>query len=886
MAKQVGALGPTGIRLSKRVQDLRQARGLTLGTLARRLGDLGRPIDLSALAKVEKGQRRVDVDDLVALALALDVSPNWLLLPDNASHEQIELAERFRLTSSDAWEWAVRDQPRDLSSPATEVQQPSGLSAGRTTSFFLRNEWADHGASGVARATQLRTILHRAVLADLAATRPKRLMRAMEYQAEDIGGAAPYADEEDLLWFLTSAGPEDPLIEAWRKQFGLWDRMEHPAWSPAQARTLQRRADVYGGLALGREVRDAFDSVCPVDEASPSVVVSTAFAPWYTPASQQQRAWYWPRYREHLNSKGWPTQTIHSLDTMTDAVVERLADPTQPQAYQSKGLVVGYVQSGKTANFTGVIAKAMDAGYRLVIVLGSTLNLLRDQTQRRLDQELVGRENILRGVSEYESDYCDDPQWVQRKFIEFGGMPSSLGGFDIVRLTTRHNDYRTLPYGIGALEFEKQEPDLPLYDIRNLHRSPARLMVVKKSKTVLRRLVKDLHCIGTPLDEIPALIIDDGSNEAPLNTTGLNPDTERSAINQMISHLLAQLPRAQYVGYTATPFANVLLAPEGNAEIFPKDFIVSLPRPDGYMGARDFHDFGAAPPQHERTFANSNELAHVRDVEFSREDDTQQLQCAIDTFVLTGAMKLFRQDRDSLGDSYFRHHTMLVHESALVEAHREMLGRITKLWWEAGYSDSQSHQRLRNLFDTDIAPVSAARAGAHAVPASFDELMPYIVSVVKRIDADQKPIIVVNSDKDLDTGDTDFDRRPIWKILISGQKLARGFTVEGLTVSYFRRRPTDPAALMQMGRWFGFRNGYQDLVRLYISRDEAQGSQGIDLYQAFEAVCAGEEALRAELSRHSIALEGAHPLTPDKVPQLLAQHVPLLRSRIFNKADG
>lgn len=884
MAKRVGALGPTGIRLSKRVQDLRQARGLTLGTLARRLGELGRPIDLSALAKVEKGQRRVDVDDLVALARVLDVSPNWLLLPDTASHEQIELAERFRLTSSDAWKWAIRDQPRESSSPATELQQSSGLSAGQP-SLFLRNEWVDRGASGGAQAAQLRMILHRAVLADLAATRPKRLIRAMKYHAEDIVGAAPYADEDDLLWFLTSAGPEDPLIEAWRKQFGLWDCLENPAWSHAEARTLQRRADIYGGLALGKEVRDALDRACPVDEASSSVVVGTAFTPWYTPASRQQRAWYWPRYREHLNSKGWPTQTIHSLDTTTDAVVERLADPTQPQAYQSKGLVVGYVQSGKTANFTGVIAKAMDAGYRLVIVLGGTLNLLRDQTQRRLDQELVGRENILRDVSEYESDYCDDPQWVQRKFIEFGGMPSTLGGFDIVRLTTHHDDYQSLRQGIGALEFQKQEPDLPLYDARNLHRSTARLMVIKKNTTVLRKLVKDLHVIGTPLDEIPALIIDDGSDEASLNIAGLKPDAARSAINQMISYLLAQLPRAQYVGYTATPFANVLLAPEDNAEIFPKDFIVSLPRPDGYMGARDFHDFGAAPPPHERTFANSNELAHIRDVEFFRADDTQQLQCAIDTFVLTGAMKLFRQDRDSLDNSYFRHHTMLVHESFRVEEHREVLGRLTKLWWEAGYSGARGHQRLRDLFDTDIAPVSAVRAGAHAVPASFDELMPYIGSVVQRIDADQKPIIVVNSDEDMDAGDTDFDRRSIWKILIGGQKLTRGFTVEGLTVCCFRRRST-PAALMQMGRWFGFRNGYRDLVRLYIGRDEAQGSQGIDLYQAFEAVCADEEALRAELAQHSIALKGTQPLTPDKVPQLLAQHVPRLQSRIFNKADG
>src|SRR5581483_12377082 len=103
-------------------------------------------------------------------------------------------------------------------------------------------------------------------------------------------------------------------------------------------------------------------------------------------------------------------------------IVEHLADPTAQYIYQSKGLVVGYVQSGKTANFTGVIAKAIDAGYRLVIVLGGTLNLLRAQTQRRLDMELVGRENILRGAPEYECEYAADPAWARGEFIAFGGL--------------------------------------------------------------------------------------------------------------------------------------------------------------------------------------------------------------------------------------------------------------------------------------------------------------------------------------------------------------------------------------------------------------------------------------------------------------------------------
>ncbi|MGW4352436.1 Z1 domain-containing protein [Nocardia sp. NPDC004582] len=877
MAKQVGALGPTGIRLSQRVQDLRVARGLTLATLARRMGELGRPIDLSTLGKLEKGQRRVDVDDLVALALALEVSPNGLLLPDTASGDRIDLTERFRVTSSEAWKWAVGDQPTDPLSLALQRHEPSKSSTARSALPLPHNERADHRDLVIATATQIRMTLHHTLLADMAVTKPKRLERAMDYHAEDIAGAWQYATENDLQWFLQSASPDDPLIAAWRKQLATWDLSDNPSWSQSEPRTQQRRADLYDRLALSPETRKRFNEACPIAEALGSVLIDTVFEPWYTPHSQLQRAWYWPRYRELLANKGWPTTAVHRLDLATDAIVERLADPTRPHAYQSKGLVVGYVQSGKTSQFTGVIAKAMDAGYRLVIVLEGAWNLLREQTQRRLDQDLVGRENILRGVSEYESDYCDDPSWLHGQFIEFGGMPSTLGGFDIVRLTTRHSDYNSLPPGSSALEFDKQQPELPLYDDRNLHRSAARLMVIKKNKTILTKLVHDLRHLQT-LHEIPALIIDDESDGATIDTARLASDSEPGTISNLIGQLLEILPRAQYVGYTATPFAKVFIDPQANAETFPKDFILSLPRPEGYMGASDFHDFGTAGSQHERTVANSNELAYVRDVDVDRDDDTQQLERALDTFVLTGAMKLFREDRDGLGEGHFRHHTMLVHESHRIEDHRELLGRIAKLWWQAGYSSSRGHERLRDLFDADIAPVSAVRAEGYAVPVSFDELMPYIGPAVARVGADQKPIVIVDSGSDINTGDIDFDRRTVWKILLAGPKLTRSFTIEGLTVSYVRHRAPAASAMSQMGRWFGFRRGYRDLVRLYISREDTPGTRGGDLYRTFESMCEDEEALRAELAHESTTLYGGQPLTPDKVPQLLARHVSLRQS--------
>ncbi|GGT27808.1 Z1 domain-containing protein [Streptomyces purpureus] len=731
----------------------------------------------------------------------------------------------------------------------------------------------------------LRLTLHKSALAGMQDSRPKNLLRALAYQAEDEGeDAAAVATEGDFRTTLTHAHPTDQLVELWRKQLTQWDYAEQPSWSETDPRTDDRRVAIMSLLGLDEDTRKLLDSLIPVPRAEGPVVISPQHVEWYTPQSQQGRSWYWPAYRRLLSEKGWPESAVAGLDVATDSVVERLADPTSYETYQSKGLVVGYVQSGKTANFTGVIAKAMDAGYRLVIVLGGTLNLLRAQTQRRLDMELVGRENILRGAPEYESDYADDPAWPQGKFLSHGGLPSARGGFDIVRMTTRDNDYKSLLQGIVALEFEKQEPNLPLHDPRNLHRSSARLMVVKKNKTVLAKLVKDLNKIKTPLSEIPVLIIDDESDEASVNTANpTRPDAERTAINQKISELLSILPRAQYVGYTATPFANVFVDPSDTEDIFPRDFIVSLPRPSGYMGVQDFHDLDSPIPPEERTFANSNEKAHVRDILLSSDEDDTALQQAMDMFVLTAAMKLFREDQGGLGHRYFQHHTMLIHESVRTAEHRELRMRVQRLWWTSGYTGASGHERLRKLFHADLAPVSDVRADGFAVPVSYEDLAPYVGTAAIRIGGDDRPIIVVNGDTDIENGEADFDKRPLWKILIGGQKLARGFTVEGLTVTYYRRRTNNASTLMQMGRWFGFRQGYRDLVRLYLGREETMGRKEIDLYEAFEAICRDEESFRDQLKQYARPVGDGPGITPAQVPPLVAQHLSWLRPTSANK---
>jgi hypothetical protein len=545
---------------------------------------------------------------------------------------------------------------------------------------------------------------------------------------------------------------------------------------------------------------------------------------------------------------------------------------------------VGYVQSGKTANFTGVVAKAVDAGYRLIIVLTGTTDLLRGQTQRRLDKELAGYENLMRGIDkdDHEAlltvDYAADPDWDQ--FVRHGALPSTLGVSDVYRLTTHAGDYKSLKQGISSLDFERFDPAQPLYAPINLHRVPTRIAIVKKNKTVLTKLVADLKRITAKLADIPALIIDDESDQASINTSDPKKveqgRAKRTAINALISQLLELLPRGQYVGYTATPFANVFVDPSDAIDVFPRDFILALDRAPGYMGARDFHDLEPLPEDEIPTAANSNEKAFVRPVRDETAEDA--LQEALDMFVLTGAIKLYREKATSKAGR-FKHHTMLVHESVKQADHRELADAIRDLWRTAGYYGAGGLRRLEALFEADVRPVMEARADDEPIPASFADVKPFVGEVVTRIEGSANdPVLIVNGDADAAKEDVDFDRRSLWRILLGGAKLSRGFTVEGLTVSYYRRVTKQADTLMQMGRWFGFRAGYKDLVRLYIQRGTA-----FDLYDAFEAACRSEERFRAELERYAKVEDGIPAITPAQVPPLVAQHLGWLKPAASNK---
>jgi hypothetical protein len=722
---------------------------------------------------------------------------------------------------------------------------------------------------------------------------PRPLVRRASLIAEDLDGPVDVGVAR-LVEYLSAADGNDLFL----RQLGLalfdWDnRAATETWtSGTQPHSPERRARAHELLGLDAAAVESVDKHFPAVRET-STIISSDFQAWYPPQALASRAFYWDQYKKHLfEAKGWHPDSVAGLDEDTRRVVERISDPTRTEAFSARGLVVGYVQSGKTANFTGVIAKAIDSGYRLVIVLAGTLDILRQQTQRRLDMELVGKENILQDSDEMDPelgphDYADDRDWADGRFISFGFRPSSRDIPDIIRLTGGGNDYRKLGHGIVALEMQKRDKLKPLYDPYNLFPCGARLAVVKKNAAVLKRLVDDLKKVRKQLGEIPTLIIDDESDQASVNTTDPRKwnegETERSSINRLLSELLGLLPRAQYVGYTATPYANVFVDPEDAVDIFPKDFLLALRKPQGYMGVSDFHDLDVVYGEGERTPENSNEKAFVRSLTGNTlEERRLELAAAMDAFVLAGAIKLWRE-KAGTKQGMFRHHTMLVNESFKKDDHAYTAEIVKSIWQGAGYLSGIGYERLRDLYESDFLPVSEAQSAGERFPGGFDKLREPLGESIRRIWGTGSPVIVVNSDRDLNQEAIDFDKRPVWRILVGGTKLSRGFTVEGLTISYYRRRTRQAATMMQMGRWFGFRAGYKDLVRLYIGRNEQDRTISLDLYEAFEAMVRDEEDFRGELERYSHLVDGLPQVTPRDIPPLVSQRLPWLKPEAANK---
>ena len=502
----------------------------------------------------------------------------------------------------------------------------------------------------------------------------------------------------------------------------------------------------------------------------PGGIIAQGLEDWYPGPGPGDR--FWPAYRDFLVRKHWESdgQPLRDLDVSSTRVVSLLSPPGAG-TIRTKGLVLGYVQSGKTANYTAVIAKAADAGYRFFIVLSGLNNALRNQTQKRLNRDLIAQ---------------NPEQWIT--------------------LTEAARDFR-----------ENTNVNSFLSD----HQTMKVLGVVKKHKGRLERLLHWLRgARENVLRECPILVIDDEADQASPNAHP-NP-ADRTAINAVLIDLLRHLPKAAYVGYTATPFANLLIDPEPIEDLYPRDFIIDLPRGEGYFGPEQI--FGRDPVEGEEGDAGSDGLDMIRVVPSDELPMLQpptrdqrhgytpavvpSLETALLYFWMVTAARHVR-------GQHLEHSTMLVHTTQYTVVHNNFSPIVSRfrdhVAERAARGESELLGRLRQLWEDEAAAVPADTFGERSV--SFDELLPRFCGVVEKTD-----VVVENSssairlDYDVDEGEPG----RIY-IVIGGNVLSRGLTLEGLSVSYFVRSASAYDTLLQMGRWFGYRRGYEDLPRIWMT---------------------------------------------------------------------
>src|SRR3989344_2127916 len=499
--------------------------------------------------------------------------------------------------------------------------------------------------------------------------------------------------------------------------------------------------------------------------------------------------YYWPSLRQHLlTKKGWSNPSVQSLDRETDRILSRLASPTQQRPFDKRGLVLGYVQSGKTSSYTALIAKAVDSGYRLIVVLAGTDNGLRLQTHRRLKRELVG---------------------------------SSDGKGVLIP-----------PIGKQWHEFTKDELDgdfrVGYANSAALQGSQPVLLVIKKNGAVLRRLLEWLESASEEIRRtIPLLVIDDEADLASVDTRGSYqaedepvPDDYEppSVINRLIRDLLNRFHHKSYVAYTATPYANVLIPhdnydPRVSDDLYPRNFIVDLPKPKGYFGAEEL--FGRMDDNPESSVEGIDVIRPL--IEGDLNDDLKEnrmptiMERAILSFVLSGAARAQRNQKDF-------HATMLIHISLRIIDQLQLRELVEKKFIELRdewrYARKEGiYDKLHQLWEEDFKLVTQQECPDKII--NFEELEKHLSSFFESI-----VIRTLNSA----TGDVlDYELEPNLKaIAIGGNKLSRGLTLEGLLVSIFVRRSVQYDTLMQMGRWFGFRAGYDDLTRIYTTPELAQ----------------------------------------------------------------
>ena len=524
---------------------------------------------------------------------------------------------------------------------------------------------------------------------------------------------------------------------------------------------------------------------------------------------------YWQRYYHYLRQKpSWSITAVDEIDRSTDEIMNALANPRKGIANDRMGMVFGYVQSGKTAHYIGLINKAYDAGYRIIIVLTGIHNSLRSQTQSRIDEEVLGYETSLESII--------DPR--ERNAIGVGIGAHNQVAEVVQSITTRDEkgDVNRITESVSMM--------------------PPFVIVTKKNATVLRSILRFFtksHCAEV-IDgkkiipaKYPALIIDDEADQASVNTNetyddfgNVLDDYNPTTINGLIRKLLRIFECRSYAGYTATPFANIFIPPHVDSEmygtdLFPRDFIFRAPRADQYIGAREF--FGISGDENtpvmplfrpiEAGAAFLGKGTKATDVVSSIPDE---LKKAIKYFLISTALRNCRGQVN-------KPNTMLVHIVRFV-SQQNTVKKLVKTYYEEElenfikYGDSSIRDDLKTIWEEDYLPTTSklrvqfAKYMGGCTDVHWDDIWTEIRRIVTK---KEMTIYSVNGKSKDALLYKNHEGKPFNVIVIGGDKLSRGLTLEGLTVSYFTRNSNTYDTLMQMGRWFGFRPGYLDACRLF-----------------------------------------------------------------------
>ena len=536
--------------------------------------------------------------------------------------------------------------------------------------------------------------------------------------------------------------------------------------------------------------------------------------PWLKEFKAERRSeWqFWTRYKKYLaEQKHFAPEVISQLDDLTDRILDKLFNPQRNDiVINKKGLVVGQVQSGKTANYTGLICKAADAGFNLIIILAGIHNNLRSQTQNRIDEGFLG------------FDTQNTRAYDMNRTIRIGvGL---IPGFDKAiansyTTSTEHGDFTSRAANTAGFNFNNPQPII---------------LVIKKNASVLKRLFSWLQTQSShgAITNKALLLVDDEADNASINTSRDGDDP--TAINKNICKIIKLFNRSAYVGYTATPFANIFI-PLDKDDLFPKDFIINLPAPDNYIGPEKVFGTSAEPDGNEALLpivfpvTDSDTFVPARhrrdDPKPTVDDIPESLRTAIKCFIVTCAIRIARGQEN-------KHNSMLIHVSrfqAWQNHLKEIIDRLFKYYKsEIEADDPTMLEELRQIFEEDTPDYRSYRTITGEIIKSpilsridnkirshtWEEIRPLLYRAVQKIEVKS-----INGTSGDSLTYYENERNGISVIAIGGDKLSRGLTLEGLSVSYFLRASKMYDTLMQMGRWFGYRPGYVDLCRLFTSNE-------------------------------------------------------------------